>query len=152
MAGHVELGEYSGGPTRRISILQGIKDKVGNRIKVNYAEGCKITTSEKPSWHKDDVQLSDPAQDDKRIAEAVQAARAYRPTVLFLDINMPVMGGMEALPLIREASPETAVVMVTGCVDTLQVTQAAGLGAVGYIIKPLRPVYVENFIRKRLGA
>lgn len=85
-------------------------------------------------------------------AEAVQAARTYRPTVLFLDINMPVMGGMEALPLIREASPKTAVVMVTGCVDKLQVTQAAGLGAVGYIIKPLRPAYVENFIRKLLGA
>jgi len=85
-------------------------------------------------------------------AEAVLAARTHRPTVLFLDINMPVMGGMEALPLIKEASPETAVIMVTGCVDKLQVTQAAGLGAVGYIIKPLRPAYVENFIRKLLGA
>lgn len=85
-------------------------------------------------------------------AEAVQAAKTHRPTVLFLDINMPVMGGMEALPLIKEASPETAVIMVTGCVDKLQVTQAAGLGAVGYIIKPLRPAYVENFIRKLLGA
>ena len=85
-------------------------------------------------------------------AEAVQAARSHRPTVLFLDINMPVMGGMEALPLIKEASPETAVIMVTGCVDKLQVTQAAGLGAVGYIIKPLRPAYVENFIRRLLGA
>ncbi|HSG23035.1 MAG TPA: response regulator [Azonexus sp.] len=85
-------------------------------------------------------------------AEAVQAARNHQPTVLFLDINMPVMGGMEALPLILEASPNTSVIMVTGCVDKLQVTQAAGLGAVGYIIKPLRPAYVENFIRKLLGA
>jgi CheY-like chemotaxis protein len=85
-------------------------------------------------------------------AEAVQAARNHKPSVLFLDINMPVMGGMEALPLIREASPETSVVMVTGCIDKAQVTQAAGLGAVGYIIKPLRPAYVENFIRKLLGA
>ncbi|MDZ4313167.1 MAG: response regulator [Azonexus sp.] len=85
-------------------------------------------------------------------AEAVLAAKNHQPAVLFLDINMPVMGGMEALPLIRAASPNTAVVMVTGCVDKQQVTQAAGLGAVGYIIKPLRPAYVENFIRKLLGA
>ena len=35
---------------------------------------------------------------------------------------------MEALPLIKAASPQTAVVMVTGCVDKLQVTQAALLG------------------------
>ena len=85
-------------------------------------------------------------------AEAVQAAKNHQPSVIFLDINMPVMGGMEALPLIKAASPQTAVVMVTGCVDKLQVTQAAGLGAVGYIIKPLRPAYVENFIRKLLGG
>lgn len=65
---------------------------------------------------------------------------------------MPVMGGLEALPLILAASPDTAVVMVTGCVDKLQVTQAAGLGAVGYIIKPLRPAYVGNFLRKLLGS
>ena len=85
-------------------------------------------------------------------AEAVQAAKNHQPSVIFLDINMPVMGGMEALPLIKVASPQSAVVMVTGCVDKAQVTQAAGLGAVGYIIKPLRPAYVENFIRKLLGG
>lgn len=85
-------------------------------------------------------------------AEAVQATRVHKPRVVFLDINMPVMGGLEALPLILAASPDTAVVMVTGCVDKLQVTQAAGLGAVGYIIKPLRPAYVGNFLRKLLGS
>ena len=85
-------------------------------------------------------------------AEAVQAAKNHQPSVIFLDINMPVMGGMEALPLIKAASPQTAVVMVTGCVDKEQVTQAADLGAVGYIIKPLRPAYVENFICKLLGG
>ena len=85
-------------------------------------------------------------------AEAVIAAKTHKPALLFLDINMPIMGGMEALPLIVEASPKTAVVMVTGCIDKALVTQAAGLGAVGYIIKPLRPAYVENFVRKFLGA
>lgn len=84
-------------------------------------------------------------------AEALNAAKAHQPRVLCLDVNMPVMGGLEALPLIVEASPETAVVMVTGCADKVLVAQAAGLGAVGYIIKPLRPAYVEAFIRKLLG-
>lgn len=84
--------------------------------------------------------------------EAIQAARNHQPRVLCLDINMPVMGGLEALPQIVEASPQTAVVMVTGSADKILVGQAAGLGAVGYILKPLRPVYVENFIRKLLGG
>ncbi len=83
--------------------------------------------------------------------EAVNAARNHQPRVVFLDINMPVMGGLEALPLIHEASPNTAVVMVTGCADKAFVAQAASLGAVGYIIKPLRPAYVEAFVRKLLG-
>lgn len=85
-------------------------------------------------------------------AEALQAVKNHRPRILCLDINMPIMGGLEALPLIVEASPETSVIMVTGCADKTLVAQAAGLGAVGYMIKPLRPAYVENFVRKLLGS
>lgn len=84
-------------------------------------------------------------------AEAIQAARNHQPTILCLDINMPVMDGLESLPQIRGVSPETRVIMVTGCADKKLVAQAAGLGAVGYIIKPLRPAYVEGFIQKLLG-
>jgi len=84
-------------------------------------------------------------------AEAVQAVRNHQPRVLCLDVNMPVMGGLEALPQIVEASPQTSVIMVTGCADKKLVSQAAGLGAVGYILKPLRPAYVETFIRRLLG-
>jgi len=84
-------------------------------------------------------------------AEAIVAARNHQPAVLCLDVNMPVMGGLEALPKILEVSPDTKVVMVTGCADKKLVAQAAGLGAVGYIIKPLRPAYVENFMRRLRG-
>lgn len=84
-------------------------------------------------------------------SEAVQAARTHKPRLLCLDINMPVLGGMDALPKILEASPDTAVVMVTGCPDKQLVAEAATLGARGYILKPLRPAYVEGFVRKLLG-
>lgn len=81
-------------------------------------------------------------------SEAIVAVRTHRPGVLCLDVNMPVMSGLEALPLVRELSPETVVVMVTGCADRAFVTQAAALGAKGYILKPLRPAYIENFVKK----
>src|ERR1051325_3348513 len=42
-AAGVHLGGYSDNPGRGVSVLQGIKDKVGNRAEVLYAEGCKIT-------------------------------------------------------------------------------------------------------------
>ena len=61
---------------------------------------------------------------------------------------MPILSGLEALPRIREVSPETAVVMVTGDTSRELVQQAAGLGARGYIVKPVRPAYVEAFLKK----
>ena len=122
-AGHVELGEYSGGPTRKISILQGIKDKVGNAITVNYAEGCKITTSEKPSWHKDDVQLSNPADDDTRIAEAVKAAQASDVAVVVVGDNVETtregwaenhLGDRDSLELLGRQNDLVKAIVETG--------------------------------------
>lgn len=80
--------------------------------------------------------------------EAIRAAKTHQPSVLFLDVNMPGISGIEALPKVIEASPETAVVMVTGDTSRQLVQQAAGLGARGYIVKPVRPAYVENFLKK----
>ncbi|UCV21681.1 response regulator [Ferribacterium limneticum] len=80
--------------------------------------------------------------------EAIRAAKTHQPTVLFLDVNMPILGGLEALPRIVEASPKTAVVMVTGDTSRTIVQQAAGLGARGYVVKPVRPAYVENFLKQ----
>ncbi|HET6979338.1 MAG TPA: glycoside hydrolase family 3 N-terminal domain-containing protein [Pyrinomonadaceae bacterium] len=86
-AAHVHLGGYSDDPMRGVSVLQGIKDKVGGRVKVNYAEGCKIT-KEGGNWFADSAQLSDAAADQKMIAEAVQVARSS-------DIALLVLGGNE---------------------------------------------------------
>lgn len=83
--------------------------------------------------------------------EAIRAAQSLQPDVLFLDVNMPILSGLDALPRIREASPRTAVVMVTGDTSREQVQRAAGLGARGYIVKPVRPAYVENFLKKLLN-
>jgi DNA-binding NarL/FixJ family response regulator len=80
--------------------------------------------------------------------EAIRSAKTHQPTVLFLDVNMPIMGGLEALPKIVEASPKTAVVMVTGDTSRAIVQQAAGLGARGYVVKPVRPAYVEKFLQQ----
>ena len=84
-------------------------------------------------------------------AEALKALGAHRPALLCLDVNMPVVSGLEALEAARQISPETAVVMVTGCADRDFVTQAAALGARGYILKPLRPAHVEGFVKRLFG-
>lgn len=82
--------------------------------------------------------------------EAVDAVEKLHPTVVSLDVDMPGMSGLEALPLIRQASPKTRVVMVTGNPNKGFVETAIAGGAGGYILKPLRPAYVEGFMKKLL--
>jgi beta-glucosidase len=79
------LGGYSGKPAYYTSVLQGIREKVGNRTEVLYSEGCKITIG--GSWEEDKVTLSDPAEDRKLIEEAVAVARKADTVILALGGN-----------------------------------------------------------------
>ncbi len=79
------LGGYSGAPMCDVTVLEGIKDKVGNRAKVLYNEGCKITVG--GSWQQDEVIASDPDEDRKQIAEAVEIANQADVIVLAIGGN-----------------------------------------------------------------
>ena len=67
--------------------------------------------------------------------EAVDLVEALRPDVLVLDVAMPVLDGLEALPLIRAASPETKVVMLTGFASDTFRNRAREGGAALFIEK-----------------
>jgi beta-glucosidase len=86
-AHEVHLGGYSNKPGRGVSILEGIKNRVGSSAEVLYAEGTKITET-LPEWDADKVVLGDPEQNAKRIAEAVKVAQKA-------DVIILVLGGNE---------------------------------------------------------
>jgi len=85
-AADLHLGGYSNKPGRGLSILQGVKDKVGSSVEILYAEGCKITES-LPDWDADKVVLGDPALNLKRIEEAVKVAQKADLIILALGDN-----------------------------------------------------------------
>jgi beta-xylosidase len=85
-AAEVHLGEYSGDPTHSVSILQGIKDKVGSRAEVLYSLGCKITETP-PVWDANKVVLGDPALNAQRIQQAVSVANQADIIILALGGN-----------------------------------------------------------------
>src|SRR3954469_4652204 len=67
--------------------------------------------------------------------EAVDAAAAHEPDLVLLDIAMPVMDGLEALPLVRRARPDAIVVMLSGFGASEMTTRALAGGADGYLQK-----------------
>ena len=68
--------------------------------------------------------------------QGVAAVRASHPDVVLLDISMPVMDGLQALPLIRHECPTAIVVMLSAFGDSSGMPQRAlALGANGYIHK-----------------
>jgi beta-glucosidase len=69
-----------------VSVLQGIKTKVGTATEVLYSEGCKITETF-PDWDADKVVLGDPALNTKRIQDAVKVAAKADLVILALGGN-----------------------------------------------------------------
>ena len=79
------IGGYSGVPRYNVTVLDGIKERVGDRAKVLYSEGCKITIG--GSWGEDQVVPSNPEEDFKQIAEAVEIAKQADVIVLAIGGN-----------------------------------------------------------------
>jgi len=88
-AADVHLGGYSRDPGFGISILDGIRNYVGNKAKVLYAKGCKITTAPEGfrGWWANDVELVDQKTQQASIDEAVAAARKADVAILVVGEN-----------------------------------------------------------------
>lgn len=84
-ADRVLLGGYSGVPKSNVTVLEGIKARLGGSVNVLYSEGCRIT--EGGSWQQDKVVPSNPARDRRQIAAAVRTARRSDVVVLALGGN-----------------------------------------------------------------
>jgi beta-glucosidase len=86
-AAKAHLGGYTDPkPPRTISVLEGIKRKVEPAVKVNYAEGVKIT-KEGGNWFGDTATLNDEASDRRLIDEAVRTAKASDAVILVIGGN-----------------------------------------------------------------
>jgi DNA-binding NarL/FixJ family response regulator len=71
--------------------------------------------------------------------DAVELAAALQPDLAVLDLAMPVMDGLEALPEIRTRAPRCAVVVLSGFDGARMATIAVERGAGGYLAKGVRP-------------
>jgi len=83
--------------------------------------------------------------------ERIQDTNGPNLVLMFSDINMPGMTGLELLPLVRSARPEVPVIMITAYGDTETRARAEAAGAVGLITKPIDFPALRAEIDRRLA-
>ena len=96
------------------------------------------------------------------VDSARRSVRGHHPAVLILDLNMPGGSSLEAIPLIREESPDTQIVVLTMQQEPAFARQALSSGALGYVLKEAADEELveavrnaaagERYLNPRLGA
>ncbi len=71
--------------------------------------------------------------------KAVSLARAENPDVILMDLTMPRMNGIEAIREIKNENPDVRILVLTSFSDDDRVFAAIKAGALGYVLKDIRP-------------
>lgn len=151
-ANRAHLGGYTDpNPPRTVSILDGIKAKVGAAVKVNYAEGVKIT-KEGGNWFGDTATLNDEASDRKLIAAAVTTAKASDVVILSIGGNEDTnkegwadnhLGDRDSVELVGRQNDLVRAVLATGKPTIVFLTNSGPL-AINYVAENV-PAILEGF-------
>lgn len=84
--------------------------------------------------------------------EAVDMLKKERPHLIFLDLNIPKIDGMEVLRLAKEFDPTIKVIIITATNDVDTMHKAKELGASDYVTKPFNMEYLKDEVMDKVGA
>lgn len=84
--------------------------------------------------------------------EAVAIYQQENPDLVLLDINMPIMDGIETLKKLREIDPECIVVMLTSLASRSNIEHAITLGATNYIRKDTPKEEIAKALSETIAA
>jgi DNA-binding NarL/FixJ family response regulator len=84
--------------------------------------------------------------------EAVELAEAHLPDVIVLDISMPRLGGLDAIPLIRRGSPGTRIIMLSAFATEEMKARALALGAFDFLEKRTIADVIVAAVRRAVEA
>ncbi len=83
--------------------------------------------------------------------KAVETYNAESPDLVFMDITMPNMDGLEALKAIKGANPNANIVMCSAMGQEAMVVEAIKAGAKDFIVKPFKPERILSTVSKIIG-
>ena len=93
---------------------------------------------------QDDVEVAGEAADGEA---AIEEARRVAPDVVLLDLAMPRLDGVAALPRLREAAPAARVIVLTSFGEDERLFAALRAGAAGFLLKDSEPAELVRAIR-----
>jgi len=80
--------------------------------------------------------------------EALERVREKNYELIFSDVNMPVMTGIEFLQTLRQSGDQTPVIMITGFPSLTLAVDSMKKGATDFLPKPFRLEHVENIVAR----
>lgn len=83
--------------------------------------------------------------------QGLMAIEEHRPDLVFLDVDMPELDGLNVLRCLRAVHPDLRVIMATSRAEGEIVKEALSQRVAGYLLKPVDPVKVLAAVRKALG-
>ncbi|WP_068783023.1 response regulator [Paenibacillus phocaensis] len=83
--------------------------------------------------------------------EALELAVRHGVHILLVDLNMPIMDGIELMKRVREQLPDCKIVVITGHDEFAYAQKAIRLQAKDYILKPANPAQLEKVLRQVRG-
>ncbi len=78
--------------------------------------------------------------------EALHIFEERKPDIVILDIHLPDTNGFALLKTVKEASPSSVVIMVTGCPDAQGMAEARKMGAFAYLEKPVNTEHLKTLV------
>lgn len=94
-----------------------------------------------PSWDVEITQASNGV-------EALEAYRAGKADVMFLDLTMPVMDGYQVLETLRKEDLNSFVIVVSADIQPLAQERVLGMGAIAFVKKPVTAEVMQEVLTK----
>ena len=83
---------------------------------------------------------------------AINQYKAIEPDLVFLDINLPDLNGIEVVKELKKINGSAKIVMCTSSGDEEDVRGCISAGAGDYLVKPVKPERVINAVKKLMGS
>lgn len=80
--------------------------------------------------------------------EAIEIYQKYTPDLVILDINMPILSGLEVAQKIRQTNKECKIVILSALCDTSTLIKACELYLIKYLIKPIKTLELDTLLNR----